>query len=257
MGRPERKAKQPKASAVVPLSSTGQTIQDQAVRNLTHELRTALSVIIGFSETMRGELYGPLNNERYKDYAEGIYYSGRHLLDLLNGYTDFTALLEGHLELRDGEANINFSVGRIIRNFTPRAEKNGVRISWQELEEDPVLIIDRVRFKQVISSVLFHAIQRVPNDGEIGVRAKLVDGGLVIKVRHNGAAMTEAEVKNALSQPISTAPNWLYRREESAGLGLYMAKQMTEALGGQFAIAGKPGKGTMVTLSFPPEQVKT
>jgi len=229
--------------------------EDRALRNLTHELRTALSVIIGFSESMRSELYGPLSNERYKDYAEGIFHSGRHLIDLINGYADFVALNEGSLELQDEPVNLEFSIGKVVRNFTPRAAKNQVSVSTNKLEGLPVLSVDKARFKQVLSAILFHAIQRVPNGGDIDLRAKVKDGDVTIKVRHSGAAMTAAEIAEAMREPISTAPNWLYRREESAGLGLFMAHQMTEALGGSFGIASKPGKGTMVKLRFPKERV--
>jgi len=243
-----RSRKVPKARRAV-----GRGAEEQALRNLTHELRTALGAIIGFSETMRSELYGPINNDHYKDYADGIFHSGKHLLDLLNAYTDFSALQDGNLELQEEPVDLDLLVGQVLRVFRPGAKKSDVNISSNPLGALPSLFVDKARFKQILSSLLFHAIHRAPNGGDVGIRVNERDGGMVIKIRHSGAAMTDEEISEALKESISSAPNWLYRKEASAGLGLLMASKLTEALGGAFSISGKPGKGTMVRLFFPQE----
>ncbi len=240
--------------------SEAQALQDsaaktQVLRNVSHELRTALNVIAGFSESMQSELYGPLQNERYQEYADGIYASGKRLLDMIGGFADLTALGGGILELKEEMFDLAPLVADVVLQLSSRAEENAIEIRQDDMALLPRLYLDKNRLEQMLASVLLHAIRRASPGGCITIMAQSLEGGLAVTIENPAMVMREAEMRIALEEPFSPAQSWLYRTEVSAGLDLFMVRQLAQAMGGEFSLTSSEESGSAFTFSFPKEKI--
>ena len=110
--------------------------KSQFLANVGHELRTPLNAIIGFSEIMRDQRLGPLENARYRQYAKDIHHSGHLLLSLINDLLDLSKVQAGKLKLQFSEINLRTVVEQCMRLVQPQAQKKKIRL---HLNVPPVL----------------------------------------------------------------------------------------------------------------------
>jgi len=136
-----------------------------------------LNAIIGFSESMKGEVFGPLGNERYISYLDDIYASGNHLLSLINDVLDISRIEAGKLELFDdtiGLADIVASCHLVCRK---RAQHAGITIDVLLPSPPPYVIADPKRLKQIIINLLSNAVKFTPRGGRIEIGARIDASG--------------------------------------------------------------------------------
>jgi len=221
--------------------------------NMSHELRTPLNAIIGFSDTMRSEVFGTIN-EKYMEYASDIYNSGNHLLELINDILDVSAIEAGKLEL-DEE---NLEVSRVVRAslvmITSRANAGGVQLSCHVDDGLSMLHADKRRFLQILLNLMSNAVKFTLPDGEVKLSMSLNGAGAyLLTVMDTGIGMDEDELIKAMTKfgQVDSGHN---RKYEGSGLGLSLTKGLVELHGGTLDIASKKGKGTTVTVLFPPER---
>ena len=227
----------------------------QVLRNVSHELRTALNVIAGFSESMQSELYGPLQNERYQEYANGIYASGKRLLDMIGGFADLTALGGGILELREEAFDLSLLAADVIGELAGRAEENAIEIRLGDMTGLPSLYLDKGRLEQMLISILLHAIRRASPGARIAIIAENREDGVAVTVENTAMVLREAEMRIALEEPFSPAQSWLYRTEVSTGLDLFMVRQLAQAMGGELSLTSSEESGSAFILFFPKEKI--
>ncbi|MGH6739138.1 MAG: sensor histidine kinase, partial [Bradyrhizobium sp.] len=110
-------------------AETASRAKSMILANMSHELRTPLNAVIGFSELMHSELYGPLGNQRYRDYAGQIHEAGRHLLDLIGDILDMSKIEAGKYELVWEDVAVDVIVGDCIELMRERAATAGLSLS--------------------------------------------------------------------------------------------------------------------------------
>lgn len=229
--------------------------KSEFLANMSHELRTPLNAIIGFSDSIRHEIYGPLGNEKYKGYLEDIFRSGTYLLDLINDILDVSVIEAGKLELYEKELDIPRLMESVIRLVRPRAESSGVRLINNIQEPIPSLRADSRRVKQIFLNLLTNAIKFSPRGSTIILAATNdEDGALKIFVSDNGIGMSKEEIDLAM-EPFGRANHAYIRNIEGTGLGLPLCNSLIKAHGGSLGIQSIPEKGTTVTVLFSPERV--
>jgi signal transduction histidine kinase len=219
--------------------------------NISHELRTPLNAIIGFSDAMRMQFFGPLA-ERYRAYSEDIHGSGEHLLRLIEELLDIAKIESGHLELHREHVDLHALLAVCARLTGLRAEMLGITV---RLETDPnlptTLSLDPIRTRQIVLNLLSNAIKFTPRGGSVTLEARRTDdAGVEIAVSDTGIGMTAEQVAVAL-QPFRQIDNAYTRQHGGTGLGLPIAKSLTEAHGGTLAIESLPGRGTRVVVRMP------
>jgi signal transduction histidine kinase len=222
--------------------------------NMSHELRTPLNAILGFSEILKTELLGPLNNERYRSYAESIFASGSHLLGLINDVLDFAKLDAACLELNDEILDVQDIVVDCIRFMEPQASKAKVSLCENLLPSLPRVRADKRRLRQIFLNLLSNAVKFTREGGEVRVSAKSGVHGLDVLVSDTGIGMSPDQIPLALER-FGQVDNKLARKYEGTGLGLPLTKQLLELHGGTLAIESALGRGTTVTVSFPPDRL--
>jgi signal transduction histidine kinase len=225
--------------------------------NMSHELRTPLNAISGFSEIIEKELFGTLGDHRYAEYAQDIHASGQHLLAIINDILDLSRIEEGQDELDESE----YAIGDVIEACMPlvreRAVAARIRIELDIAENLPPVMIDLRRIKQILINLLSNAIKFTESGGRVLVSASLKPAGAMeIMVKDTGIGMRAEDLPKAM-EPFGQIDSSLARRYEGTGLGLSLAKQLTETHGGRLLVESEPGIGTTVRMLLPPDRLVT
>ncbi|MBT4933359.1 MAG: PAS domain-containing protein [Rhodospirillaceae bacterium] len=223
--------------------------------NMSHELRTPLNAIIGFSSSMKQQIFGPIANEKYEEYLNDIYHSGEHLLELINDILDVSAIEAGALELDEENVSLIQIVDSTMRIIKPRADAGQVVIYSSISPDMPLIYIDQRRIKQVLLNLLSNAVKFTPEAGEVTLSAWVnVNGSLAVSVADTGIGMDEEEITKALST-FGQVDSGLDRKHEGTGLGLPLTKGLMERHGGSLEIKSKKDHGTLITVTFPKQRV--
>ncbi len=226
--------------------------KSEFLANMSHELRTPLNAIIGFSDSIRHEIYGPLNNETYKGYLEDIYGSGQHLLELINDILNVSAIEAGKLELHEENLNVGEVIEAAVRLVNDRADKGNIRLTSNIDDALPALHADKRRLMQILLNLLSNAIKFTPRGGTVELTASLdKEKSLVFRVTDTGIGMDEKELLKAMSKFGQVRPG-VSRTQEGTGLGLPLTRGLIELHGGRLEIDSEKARGTTVTVRFPP-----
>ncbi|HWE45126.1 MAG TPA: ATP-binding protein [Caulobacteraceae bacterium] len=223
--------------------------KSEFLANMSHELRTPLNAINGFSEIMVGELYGPLGDRRYKEYASDILMSGQHLLALINDILDMAKIEAGKLNLRFEFISIDEVVEDALRLMRNRAEDAGL-ILGSDLAATPEIEADYRALKQVLLNLISNAVKFTPRGGAVTVRAEAIGAELELSVQDTGIGISRENLER-LAQPFEQVETQHAKTTQGTGLGLALTKSLIEMHGGRLRIDSEPGMGTIVRVSLP------
>ncbi|MGE0747825.1 MAG: ATP-binding protein [Rhodospirillales bacterium] len=222
--------------------------------SLGHELRSPLNAVIGFSDLLRSNAFGKPSRQQ-AEYASHINEAGQHLLAIVNDLMDVAAMEAGRLRMSESEVDLAAVARGAAAMVGPQAEAAGVALGFDDGGIAPTLRGDETRLRQVLINLLSNAVKYSDAGGTVSLTlAAAGDGGIAVRVADTGIGMTADEVENAL-QPFGRADNEKARRRSGTGLGLSISKGLVERHDGTLAIRSEPGRGTTVTLTFPPDRV--
>jgi PAS domain S-box-containing protein len=217
---------------------------------MSHELKTPLNAVLGFSEIIRDQVVGPVGNPAYCEYAGDIHKSGARLLAVINDVLDVSRLQGGLLTIEARHESIHDMVEQAIR-LAQGAAQGAPRITIDIPPAMPLLAVDPRRLAQAMGNLLANALKFTPPDGAVRVAARLErDGGVALMIEDTGIGMAPETIAAAL-EPFRQLDGTLSRRFEGAGLGLSIAKSLVELHGGGLEIVSAVGAGTTVTLRLP------
>lgn len=231
--------------------------KSQFLAAMSHELRTPLNAIIGFSEIMRDELFGPLGSPQYSEYVRDVLDSGVHLLNIINDLLDLSKLEAGKLELSEDTFEPDWLVEDCLRLVRGRADRGKITLATDVDGDLPWLTADPRLMKQILINLLSNAVKFTPEHGTVTIGATAnADGSLDFYVRDTGIGMSPNEIKVALT-PFGQVDGRLSRAHEGTGLGLPLARQLTELHGASLRVDSSPGAGTTVTITMPATRIVT
>jgi signal transduction histidine kinase len=225
--------------------------KSEFLANVSHELRTPLNAVIGFAEVLEVELYGPIENERYRSYIRDIRKSGLHLLSLINDILDFSKIEAGKMQLRLEVCDCSAIVKDAVRQIAHQAEGQGLALEV-ELPAAPVTIVadSRALFRALLN-LLSNAVKFTPAGGRVEVGYRMVEeGSVAFTVRDTGIGISEADIAIALS-PFGQIDSDMARRYRGTGLGLAIVKGIADLHHGSIDIMSRVGVGTTITLVVP------
>jgi len=218
---------------------------------VSHEIRTPLNSILGFSEVMLEERFGPIGNERYRDYLKDIRASGDHLVSLLNDLLDLSKIEAGRLDLAPASLSLNEVVQGSVALMQPQANRERIIIRTSLSPTLPPVSADARSLRQITLNLLSNSIKFTGAGGQVIVStAQSGTGEIVLRVRDTGIGMDEKELGVALEpfRQLATAARW---GSDGTGLGLPLTKALAEANGARFTITSKVNDGTLVEVAFP------
>ena len=228
--------------------------KSEFLANMSHELRTPLNAILGFSDVMRRETIGALGNSAYREYADDIHHSGKHLLDIINDILDLSRIAAGKGELNEEWMSLAETLRATLRMMRERAEEENLILTSEIDQNLPAMMGDPRRVKQVLINLLSNAIKFTPENGAVTVKATTDEnGGLVVSVIDTGIGLSSSAIPTAL-KPFGQVDASLGRKFEGTGLGLPLSKAFMEMHGGKLWVESAPGQGTTIRLTFPPER---
>ena len=222
--------------------------------NMSHELRTPLTIINGASEILSTEMFGPIDNPSYLDYAKNIRDAGEHLLRLINDILNISQIEMGRFELDEDHMELNAIIASCHNLFESRAQEAGLSLTKEVKEKLPALRGDELRIKQVVLNLLSNAVKFTPDGGTVTLRTETGDDGRVMfSVSDTGIGIAAKDISSALDT-FGQVEQGYSRNYQGAGIGLPLSKKLIELHGGTLMLESELGIGTTVTVRFPPER---
>jgi PAS domain S-box-containing protein len=229
--------------------------KSEFVAKISHEIRTPLNAIIGFSEVMMDERFGPIGNERYRQYLKDIHASGGHLISLLNDLVDLSKIEAGKLDLTFVSVSLNDLTQQCVAIMQQQASREHVIVRTSLSANLPQIVADARSVRQIALNLLSNSIKFTGAGGQVIVSTALTDDQeVVLRVRDTGTGMSEKDLETALEpfRQVATVAHW---GSSGTGLGLPIIKALVEANHARFRIASEVGSGTLVEVSFPTTRV--
>lgn len=225
--------------------------------HMSHELRTPLNAILGFSEMMTLGLHGKIEQPEYLDYVETIHESGAHLLAIINDILEISRIESGKAQIREKDIDVNVLFESCRRLIEGRAVEAGHVITMHVPVQMPELYADERYIKQILMNLLGNAVKFTPTGGRISLAAEVTaQQTICFQVSDNGPGMSEADRIRVLT-PFDRGSALTRVETEGCGLGLPLSRMLTELHGGQLHLASEIGKGTTITVEFPPDRTMT
>ncbi len=226
--------------------------KSQFLALVSHEVRTPLNAIIGFSDIIAQQAFGAKATERYRSYAQDILFSGKHLLNLINDILDLSKIEAGRYELSEEEIEVDACVARCRTLFREKFDEKSLKVTYTPC--DLRLYADERAFKQILINLLSNAIKFTPLKGQIDIECQADAQFFTLTVRDNGCGIAKKDQKRVM-EPFGQAANAM-RSTEGTGLGLSISKSLAELHGGRLVLESALNKGTRVTFSLPASRLR-
>ncbi len=216
--------------------------------NMSHELRTPLNAIIGFSDIMRGQMFGPLS-EKYAEYAGLIHESGGHLLDLINDVLDMSKIEAQKFELQREDFDAREAVSAALRLMRVQADVARVQLRGVLPPKPLDVMADRRALKQIVLNLTANALKFTQAGGQVTVSVRADGDDLELVVADTGVGIAPSDLQR-LGRPYEQAGE-ADHKVLGTGLGLSLVRAFAELHGGAMTIESTLGEGTAVSVRLP------
>jgi len=223
--------------------------KSEFLASMSHELRTQLSSVIGFSELLLSDTTDRFDEPRRRKFLAQINSSGRYLLDLTSDILDLAKIESGHVTLRLETVMIVEIAHGVIRDMDPLAAKKAIRIK-AELAAAGQVQADAGKLRQMLLNLVSNAVKFTPEGGRVTIGAQRLADTVEISVSDTGIGIAESEFEH-LFEEFRQIDSDVAREQHGTGLGLALTKRFVELHGGQIRLASELGKGSVFTLSLP------
>ncbi len=217
--------------------------KSEFLSRMSHELRTPLNSVLGFAQLMRIDDLAPNHQEA----VDQILKAGRHLLGLLDEVLDLERIQNGHLEVNLAPTAVAATLQEAVELVQPLAVASGIAIDLRLGRDGGTLVLaDEQRVRQVLLNLLTNGVKFNRPHGRVTVSSRVVDDSLVIRVSDTGPGIAAADVEQ-IFLPFERL-DAVRRGIDGAGVGLALAKQLTEAMGGAIGVTSELGEGSTFFL---------
>jgi PAS domain S-box-containing protein len=226
-------------------------MKDEFLASMSHELRTPLNAVLGMSEALLEEVYGPLNKKQHNSLVR-VQESGYHLLNLINDILDISKMEAGEMSLEIVPLSVAEITGECLAYIERSAAEKQIEI---QLDLDPLALhftADHRRFKQILINLLSNAVKFTLEGGKVGldVEGDRENNAITFSVWDNGIGIDPMDLPR-LFKPFVQLDSSLSRRYTGSGLGLALIQRLTELHLGSIQVESKPGAGSRFTVTLP------
>jgi len=230
-------------------------LKSEFLASMSHELRTPLHTIIGFTELLKEESQGPLNDAQ-KRFAGHVYRDSVHLLELINDILDLSKIEANQMELLIESFDAREVLREAMQAMTPAAKAKNMSMGGQF--DTPVYILaDRVRFREIVTNLLSNAVKFTPKGGSVCVDiAVTAPATATISIADTGIGIAPADQQVIFDRfrQVGSAASGV---REGTGLGLAIVKRLVEMHGGTIGVESSPGKGSVFTVTIPRDPARS
>ncbi|MFC4174345.1 ATP-binding protein [Microvirga sp. GCM10011540] len=220
----------------------------QLLATVSHEMRTPLNAIIGYSEILMGK-GGPILLDRREGYAQIINQSSQHMLGVVNTLLDLSAIEAGHYNLAFETIDLAELIGECCTVMALPAEQGGIVLKQELAPGLPALVADRRACRQILLNLLSNAVKFTPQGGQVTVEVRHEADAVTLAVRDTGVGVAQDELPR-LGMPFYQGSTRA-RPEKGNGLGLSVVRGLVTLHQGRLRISSAPGNGTCVKISLP------
>jgi signal transduction histidine kinase len=223
--------------------------RDRFFSAMSHDLRTPITAIVGYSELLQDGIVGELT-DRQQEMVQRICQVSGELAQLVTDMLDLAKLDAGRMEFHRETVTLGAVLESGLEGAEPQLEATGSRLERGELRdvECPVEV-DRPRIRQVVASMVSHAAHAAPG-GEVRVTAGCDGGDLRVEVSDAGPTLA-AGCEEALFEALPRGALRETRAGPGAALSLALSRRIARAMGGELEARGLPGQGMALTLRLP------
>ena len=226
-------------------------VKSEFIANMSHELKTPLNTVIGFSKLLTQHQERRLPDKEIVEYATLINDAAGHLLSVINDILDISKLQSGKYSIDSREIDIEGILTDTIETFRHQTDAAQIDFDTSIASDLPFIRGDGAKLKQIFSNIFSNAIKFTPPDGTVAIKAlRTADQGVIVVIRDSGVGMSPEEIEVAMT-PFGQVDGGRSRWREGAGLGLPIAKALVELHGGTLYIASQQNEGTEVVITFP------
>lgn len=222
-------------------------IKNQFIGNVSYELRTPLTNIIGFSEMLASPFVGTLNDKQ-REYIDDIMSSSKTLLAIIDDILDLATIDAGALELKLGPVDVSGVLKDAIMGVRDRAIRADLTLDIAVADDASQFIADEARVRQVLFNVLSNAVGFSKPGGVVQVSCWRENGQMIFAVEDQGVGIPKEQQSKVFERFESRSQGSKHR---GAGLGLSIVKHLVELHGGTTELESEPGIGTRITVRFP------
>ena len=223
-------------------------VKSEFLALLSHEFRTPLQAIFGYTELLERQIHGPLNEGQMRD-LKRIQQSQQHLLGLITSILDFARLDNGQdIEVELAPVAVNETLRKMEGFITPQLETKSLSYSYECKNHGLIAFADAAMLERIVLNLLANAIKFTPAGGSIALCCGDAGDTVEIEVRDSGIGIP-ADKLDAIFEPFvqlrgtGVSPN-------GTGLGLAISRRLANAMGGQLTALSKPHCGSTFTLSL-------
>jgi signal transduction histidine kinase len=226
--------------------------KSEFLASMSHELRTQLSSVIGFSELMLSDTTDRFDDARRRQFLAQINASGRYLLDLTSDILDLAKIEAGQVVLRIEDVKIADVAQFILRVMEPLAAKKLIQLEIDVIAGGNVPA-DAGKLRQMLLNLVSNAVKFTPERGRIKIGAERFADRVEISVSDTGIGIAESD-REHLFEEFRQVDSDVARENHGTGLGLALTRRFVELHGGQIRLASELGKGSVFTLILPLER---
>lgn len=228
--------------------------KNEFLTNMSHELKTPLNSIIGFSDLLKEGIAGSLNEKQFR-YAQFISSSGKNLLNIINDILELSKAEAGKDELNLEDFSVDESINKVISVIFHEVQKKNIKLGYNSENKNLWISADENKFRQVIYNLLSNAVKFTPEDGSIDIFSKQEGDLAVITVKDTGIGIPEDSIDD-IFKPFIQLESSLSRTFEGTGLGLTLVKRYVEMHGGNISVESETGKGSSFRIELPVNRKK-
>jgi signal transduction histidine kinase len=215
---------------------------------MSHEFRTPLNAILGYSDLLEAEIKGPLNDEQREQLGR-LRRSAMHLRDLINDVLDLSRLEAGKADLRVGVFELADLVAHTVELVQPDATEKQLELITDIADAPKRVNTDSGKLRQILLNLLSNAV-KFTHKGSVKLTVRESQRSLEFEVRDTGIGVAP-EQQQLLFKPFTQVDQSMTRTQGGSGLGLAVSQGLAQVLGGHITVESEPGVGSAFTLHLP------